>query len=915
MSQNNFQLTLDTLAPDGSITYPTSLATVKNSITVTLNKGDATYMQVWYDTTANTATAPANTPWIAAATSHTVGFSTDGTYYVHVILMDEVRNARAALHSAQIISDTEVPVITTIYAEDLDSHSHTYTNESEFNFYVKASDAASGLQKVVISGNFVGSPKTVNSASFTSGEWQGHLTFKSDAAHASQTLTVVAYDNSGNTTTSTCSIIYDPDPAQGSFVLKATATSTDSLQQYLNASNNTFVTIINATAGTSNDIAYYRIWGDIQDHTSATDVAWPASTASVTVSNLHFTTTDGVKTVNVQLIDKAGNVTTLTPQTRHYDATNPTGDLWVDTNPSSASSRVRSVWIAAGSGTKNSTTVYYEADDATSSGGSGIKTIVFKLNGTTISPSISNNSFSFSKALFPAATTGSNANTVSMIVTDNSGNSITKTVTINIEESFTINSLSLGGHALYQGYYNGTTKTAINVAVTNSTAPGSGRATLYVWTDNASSTTTVPSGTSSVSWTTSPQTVANTAVNKNTTDDSAENYLHVKAVSAVGNVAYKHVNFTVDVTNPTYNATVGHAHTSSRTNTISIASLQDNLSGVDKIKLSAKSGTSLESGAFDWTTASETDYTVVLASSSSEGNHTVILQLRDKANNINTQEITWEYDKTAPTGTLTLKESDGTTNKGNPSAVQTFKAVIAYSVDSTDAYSSVQYKIYGDITTSSTGSAITEQAATWTQFTAATVTTSTYYCTANASDAPADGVTKHVYIKLKDDAGNVTGPIEATFIYNPRPTELTITSVNHQRISCVHNLRIKIDDGDTEAHTLTGDYADVVSFTVSSPQTIQAWKVCAYTTYPSSSTSGESVTAMAKRSGSYATQGYSQTGLSVKSWTVTVDGQDFRTAVGGSATVSKDGIHYIVVFGQNLAGQWSIAGTPYTGSF
>ena len=61
---------------------------------------------------------------------------------------------------------------------------------------------------------------------------------------------------------------------------------------------------------------------------------------------------------------------------------------------------------------------------------------------------------------------------------------------------------------------------------------------------------------------------------------------------------------------------------------------------------------------------------------------------------------------------------------------------------------------------------------------------------------------------------------------------------------------------------------------------------------------------MAKREGSYATQGYSQTGLSITTWTVIIDGQDFRTAVGA------DGIHYIVVFGQNLAGQWSVAGTP-----
>ena len=95
-----------------------------------------------------------------------------------------------------------------------------------------------------------------------------------------------------------------------------------------------------------------------------------------------------------------------------------------------------------------------------------------------------------------------------------------------------------------------------------------------------------------------------------------------------------------------------------------------------------------------------------------------------------------------------------------------------------------------------------------------------------------------------------------------------------------------------------------MTFTVNSPQTIQAWKVCAYTAYPEANVAGDTVTAMTKRDGSYAVQGYSQTGVSIKTWIVTIDGQDFRTAVG------KDGIHYIVVFGQNLAGKWSLAGTP-----
>ena len=149
--------------------------------------------------------------------------------------------------------------------------------------------------------------------------------------------------------------------------------------------------------------------------------------------------------------------------------------------------------------------------------------------------------------------------------------------------------------------------------------------------------------------------------------------------------------------------------------------------------------------------------------------HTVIIQLRDKSNNITTKEVSWEYDHTIPTGTLALKEADGTTEKASPSAIQTFKAVITYSADSTDAYSAVQYKIYGDIATSASGSAITESAAEWKQFTAASITTETLYCTANQADAPADGVTKYVYIKLKDDAGNISpDPVVATFIYNPR---------------------------------------------------------------------------------------------------------------------------------------------------
>ena len=61
MSANNFRLTLDTLAPVGSVS-PSSLTATNKSLPITINKGDATYMQVWYDTTKDTTTAPTDTP-------------------------------------------------------------------------------------------------------------------------------------------------------------------------------------------------------------------------------------------------------------------------------------------------------------------------------------------------------------------------------------------------------------------------------------------------------------------------------------------------------------------------------------------------------------------------------------------------------------------------------------------------------------------------------------------------------------------------------------------------------------------------------------------------------------------------------------------------------------------------------------
>lgn len=393
---------------------------------------------------------------------------------------------------------------------------------------------------------------------------------------------------------------------------------------------------------------------------------------------------------------------------------------------------------------------------------------------------------------------------------------------------------------------------------------------------------------------------------------TAGNYLHVKAVSAVGNVAYAHVNFTVDETAPTYTVAGSGAHLNTKTNIITLSGGSDDLSGLDKMKLVAGDGTTLKSGAFDWTNYANGELTVILGDAVGDGNYSVIISVRDRANNITTKTVSWEYDHTAPEGNIVLKEADGTTNKASPSADNQFKVLVGYTVDSTDSFAAVAYKIWGDFNTTEHGSATTEQDAQWTPMTGTTTLTGLLYCTDNPAGSSADGLVKTVYAKLKDDAGNETTLTAATFRYNPNSATLTISNITHNRISCTHVER-KTSSGSTVSD-VTGDYADLMSFTVTSDQTIVEWKIAAYQAghYPASDTRGNTVTPITKLTGSHSSTGYTASSVSVSSWIVEVDGADYRNALGGSASVNVDGIHYVVAFAKNEAGVWSIAGTAVT---
>ena len=342
---------------------------------------------------------------------------------------------------------------------------------------------------------------------------------------------------------------------------------------------------------------------------------------------------------------------------------------------------------------------------------------------------------------------------------------------------------------------------------------------------------------------------------------------------------------------------------------------------LDKMQVVAKSGTILTAGATNgWVAASDGNISATLSDTLSSGkNYGVTITVRDKAGNTFSRDVTWEYDAVAPEGTIALTEADGSTAKPSPSAVNTFKVIITYDADSTDSYSELSYRIWGDFALTEGGAQVTKTDS-WQPMTGNTTvatlptsgnsTTSVFYCTPNGSGNP-NGLDKTIQCELKDNAGNIKAVESAIFRYNPNRALITLQNISSRRISCVHQYR-KTSSGNVVSDA--ADYADQVSFSITCDQEIDAIKVAAYNSsnLPDSQAAGDSVTPITALSGSNGQQ-YTASAAAGSHLTlpinVIIDGKDYRAALGGSDQTNVDGTHYVIVFGRNLAGVWSIVGT------
>ena len=220
---NNFKLTLDTLAPKGSITRPAEFLNAES--TVVIDKGDATLMKVWFDKVAVGSKEGEAYPssWELAATSKATAFTAagDGQYYYHLVLKDDVANESEVFNSQMITFDKTAPVVDSFEISDRDSGSKVLTNERVINYTLVYSDNLSGVKKAYITGADIEAQELDLDGNGTK---TGTITIKESAAQGTISVSVKLVDVAENESeVTTKSITLDTDIEKPVLVLETAA--------------------------------------------------------------------------------------------------------------------------------------------------------------------------------------------------------------------------------------------------------------------------------------------------------------------------------------------------------------------------------------------------------------------------------------------------------------------------------------------------------------------------------------------------------------------------------------------------------------------------------------------------------------------------------------------------------------------
>ena len=872
-NDNHFSLTLDTLAPSGSITRPAEYVNAQTTCTIT--KGDATYMCAWFDTNA-TGTLPASPNWVAATTSVTSSFDANGVYYGHVCLMDDVNNKSAVYNTQSITYDVTPPTVSNVSLADGALITKTRAITIDFDF----DDNLSGCVSCAISGD-INAEATQWSATLTSEEISAkhvkrNIVLSGEGEQdVTKTVSVTVTDASGNTSTAgSDSIILDTEFLKGDIVLMQGTRKING--QWTNESA---VTVnLELTEGTEKDLVAYKIYGGgLADG----DDDWVEVTKGTEVSVVkHFTESDSDnKVVKASVKDDAGNVTDLADTFAKVDYTEPTNVTVTIKSP-----ETQYVSKVAGFTTKD---LVLTADASIS----GLASWSLKMNGTQYPGALGTDTLAEEVQISSANMSGDGEAveyTFTLTVVDNAGNTATSEGCVVILDTVAPKNGSItmpawlnrddADHTTYPAYSGAGATASVEDA-------GAGMGTMQCWVSSTAEDTT-PAGTA-VAYAANP---THAQINWDGHAESASNYLHIKYVDAVGNAKIYHSSaFGIDTVVPADGAVAFTEDAYPSTTAAVKLTFSDATSGVEKFKIWGDITAAATESAAQWQDVVESDFSVTLTTG--DGMKNVYVKYKDVAGNYSVNAVTdeAELDTTTPTGTITLLDTDESKSVDPIRNIADFVAHIAYS---DDELGGVQYKIYGDFTfDEQKAQGITEAAAEWNNFVYDSGVQ--YKKIANMYCTSGDG-TKTVYIKVKDNAGNVSDPISASFEYDTTAPEVVVSGVDYNRISKVYELR-RNSEG-----TIAGKYADETNFVFTPDSKIQAYKVCAYLNQAAAEGGSHEDAAIPTTAGSV---NMSATGLSSEAAVnAKIKGADYETALGGAG---NDGAHFVVVYVQDLGGTWS----------
>ena len=859
-NNNHFELTLDTLAPTGSISGLKEFE--KENKALTIVGGDATFKKVWFDDLNKTEVSKdcdgyKNAEWEAKDIAVTSAFNETGVYYYHLVLMDDVNNESEIYTLGPISYDQDAPVVMNVHIEDSRGDSSN-TNETTLKYSFEYSDIGSGAYQAIIDGDIEGDldARTILLVS-SAGKYEGTFDLKKDAAEnkvidGEKSITVTVYDTAGNASAVATSnvILLDRDLDKPTLLIKKDGAN---IPAYINYRD--FVACLSSA---ETNIAAYKIWEGSEE-----PEAWveqEVGTLNVEVP-MTFSANDGEKVIYAKVRDVAGNVVEAESRKTSIDSKAPVAEIVSDKKIISKVATFDKAILTFGATADNEN-------------GSGIEYYEIRRNGEKIA---------FGDTL-PAnyeVTVGTLEDGLyeyTLMVRDRAKNETVSSEAAKIIMDTKSPELSIVAlNAWYTDKFNA------KVSYSDDNAFGY----MYAWSSTIANDETLPGN----------KIASNPTTNISSGNivwdlaQSEANYLHVMLSDEVGNVAIAHAKFGYDTVAPEIKTCQFTKGAFGSVNATINLTYEDATSGVTEMRISGDITDGTPANTWEKILPARN-----VTLTTGDGAKRVLVEIRDAAGLVSTKEITCELDTTTPMPVAQVYEADGINIKADHSPLATFGLRIEVQQD--DRVGGVQYKIYGDFNQDAqAANGITEADAPWVDF--IEDEGKTYMSISNLYCTKGDG-RKEIYVKIQDNAGNIgtlTGPL--FFDYDTTPPTVYVDAVDYNRISKVHVERR------SGSNLIVGAYADEVHFTLVPDSEIQAYKVCAYIN-ASAAAAVEDVASEVAIGTAHGSIHMAGTGLDSKAEIkATIKGADYEAALGEVGKV--DGAHIVVVYVQDLAGTWSIA--------